>query len=400
MLSENVLRLDFKEFADPVRIKKRRLKDVNRGVEYWRKIDKIADRQWRNHLPTIDGVGSNRKNAALLSEYANRSLPTIRARPTFNEYRTSKPRLAQSTRVIQSEYSNQRASLLNQDSEWSPQKSVKDLYPDELIWSAVESTAVPKVTIRTIKTIPARIPEKLSRIPTKYAPTAEHGEIIYSNTWGSLFSPLDTKTDLTEEDKRPREEPLRFRDSVRHLVKTVPRKSVPMSRVAVKPSVKQIKTLTDHRSGNGIVSIIKPLEPLPDIQTDESVDLGCIGDIKKETTFALLERIDRMFHPLTMKTQSYCSSVEVCASSDLTPLTPTNTPELFQPTEVTRGNVHLHGNTCISHRDGSNKKYRSRGGVPLLQSQPLATISRKMAQTEQGVDLKCQGWIDRWVYGS
>ena len=269
MLTESPTGHDSPTFFTSEGERAKRLHDVKRGAEYYKKLDHIAEAQWRSNVPRFPSM---QRRISVLPKITTSVLSGAEAdsrmtRSTFNM--TSTPR--------------QSISMM----------------------SAAESfgTGITGYT-GTSMSLPSHISRIVQHRPGEYesplAPIPDEAESRNYNPWGTSHSPLDDQTKLTPDDLMPRELPFKYRDSRKLVVKPSPKKYMPMSRVAANERERHQRTVTNFRSRNGTIRIIRPLDPLPEIekyQKSNKPDVYDIENIEREKTFMMLERIDRILHP-------------------------------------------------------------------------------------------------------
>nr|KAG5713968.1 hypothetical protein BaRGS_020296 [Batillaria attramentaria] len=247
------------------------------------------------------------------------------------------------------------------------------------------------------------------------------------NTWGSRdWEPSADKM-----------EPLQPRNYA-------PKHYPPMSRVVGAgrkgAGKRQLRTLTDFRSRNGTIRVIRP--PGPIIETrrtqgtqgvdvdDEAFDVEALD---REKTYAMLKRIDRLLEPSRAYFTSDLASSqrEVTLSSSSTPTTPSLTdtlpkgdhvyshrdpdtgqsyrdlglnpratykprrrhsPPVQQPNS--REGQHKRGKRDPHHGHGPTVNLQARARDPTSQAS-LATVVRRLESKGMDLHQKCQDWIRR-----
>ena len=263
----------------------KRLADVKRGAEYYKKLDHIAEAQWKTNIPKLPAV--SRRTSSL-----PKITTSVLSEPDFN--------IRRSTLLNMTSTPRQSLSMMSSNE--------RRISTDDRMMSSSEST----VTAATgyMPNSHGSLPQSLSRI-THHRPFVlespveeeEDEQRVPSqnfNTWGTSHSSLDDKTKLTDEDMKPRELPFQYRDSRKLTVKPMPKKSMPMSRVAAIEKDRHQRTVTNFRSRNGTIRVIKPLDPLPEIEKYQKTykpDVFDVENIEREKTFMMLERIDKILHP-------------------------------------------------------------------------------------------------------
>ena len=364
----------------------KRLMDIKKGAEYQQKLDNLAEESWRSNMPKFPAVTRRLSSLPKITT-------SVLSDPDLNLPRrmlnmTSTPRQSFSMMSNESGYSHSTISPYSQMS------------------------SLPQNYSRISRISPART-DFTSPSPFEIDPNF--------NPWGSSQSPLDEQTKLTDADLSPRELPFNYRDSKKIVVKPVPRKSMPMSRVAAAERDRHQRAVTNFRSRNGTVRIIRPLDPLPEIEkfqkntVNEAFD---IENIEREKTFMMLERIDRILHPnkKSPRTRLGSSEEEVVSSGsssmaridkvqnrdktefsiDLTPrkaTSPRHSPHQSPRREV---------NFRISDRAGKGgRQQKARARVKddpfkLRTPRNFTDVLHSLDVSQEDVDSKCQSWVDRY----
>ncbi|XP_060558142.1 uncharacterized protein LOC132718461 [Ruditapes philippinarum] len=371
----------------------KRLADVKRGTDYYKKLDNIAEAQWKANVPTFPAVP--RKMSVL---------PKI------------------TTSVLSDPDTEARRSMFNMTS--TPRQSI-----------SMMSGAASTVTGYTGATnSQMSLPSHISRIihhrpsvldsPHELTPREPKVDPNF-NPWGTSYSPLDDQTKLTAEDMRPREMPFQYRDSRKIVMKPVPRKSMPMSRVAAHERQRHQRTVTNFRSRNGTIRIIKPLEPLPEIEKyhknikHETFD---IENIEREKTFMMLERIDRILHPNKKSPRTLLGSSEeeipgTSESSVTLPdevkdtrdthivnivdssRRPSKSPRSISP-RITPRMDHSSRSKGRNSRNERPKRPRIRFHNDPFKPRPpktMADVLQSLEISKEDTDIKCQSWIDKCI---
>ena len=272
--------------------KHKRLADIKRGTEYYRKLDNIADAQWRSNVPKFPSVPG--KVSVL-------------------------PKLTPS---ILSESASRRSNVLNMTS--TPRQSFS-------MTSGAESTITGYAG--TSMSLPSHVSRIVQHRPfngeSPFEPPFRQSRNF--NTWGTSRDNLEDQTQLTADDMKPRELPFQYRDSRKLVTKPIPKKYMPMSRVAANERDRHQRTVTNFRSRNGTIRIIKPLDPLPEIEKYQKCykpEVFDIENIEREKTFMMLERIDRILHPnKKFSTSNIGSSEEEIPGSSASSVTMTDAKE-------------------------------------------------------------------------
>lgn len=368
----------------------KRLMDIKKGAEYQQKLDNLAEASWRTNIPKFPAVTRR------LS-----SLPKI------------------TTSVLSDPDMNLPRSMMTS----TPRQSFSMMSNAESGFSG--TTISPYSQMSSLPQNYSRI-SRISPPRTEYmSPNPSERDNKNFNTWGSSLSPLDEQTKLTDEDLRPRELPFNFRDSKKIVVKPAPRKSMPMSRVAATDRDRHQRTVTNFRSRNGTIRIIKPLEPLPEIEKFKKSyanDTFDIENIEREKTFMMLERIDRILHPnkKSPRTKLGSSEEEIVSSGsgsisrkeniynkdknevynkdksdlslELTPRKVSTSPQLSPRREV---------NFRKGDRSGRGNRLKSRTRVKddpfkLRTPRTFSDILHSLDVSQEDVDSKCQSWVDKY----
>lgn len=396
MLAESPTGHESPTFFQSEGARNKRLADVKRGTDYYKKLDNIAEAQWRANVPKFPAVP--RKMSVLpkiTTSVLSEPDPDIRRSQMFNM--TSTPR--------------QSFSMMS--------------------GAASTITGITGYTSTGLSNGQMSLPSHISRI-TQHKPSAIDSpfesprEIKVDpnfNPWGTSFSPLEDQTKLTAEDMKPREMPFQFRDSRKIVVKPIPRKSMPMSRVAAHERERHQRTVTNFRSRNGTIRVIKPLEPLPEIekyQKSYKHETFDIENIEREKTFMMLERIDRILHPnkKSPRTLLGSSEEEIPGSSDssvtiaeeakdirdtqvVNILDSSRRASKSPPTLSPRITPRLeHSSRSKGRRSRSErpKRPRIRFHDDPFKPRPPKTFSdvlQSLEISQEDTDSKCQSWIDK-----
>lgn len=283
MLTENPAGHESPSFFPSECMRRQRLTDVKRGTKYYKKLDQIADMQWKTNVPKFDDIP--RKMSIL---------PKI-VTPVLSES-------GQLTR---------RSNFFNMTS--TPRQSVS--YMSAGMGSVLRQYS--RMTNSQLS-LPSHLSKEIQYRPSNFdsrlEPMIEEEKTSKNfNPWGTSHSALDVETRLTADDLKPRELPFLYRDNRKIVVKPSPRKSMPMSRVAATERDRHQRTVTNFRSRNGRIRIIKPLDPLPEVEKYQKSckqDAFDIENIEREKTFMMLERINRILHPNKKSTKTVLGSSE------------------------------------------------------------------------------------------
>ena len=383
MLSDKHFTKQEHKFNFDMKTKNRRLTDIKRGQQYFRKIDHLAENQWisnaprqehkRNNMvlrPITDSVYSKLQSERLMQDFGANGAQNKQGR-----VQSEKQPLTEGKRIYAAE-----VALANRTSSMTTPTSKFGLSQDSL----------------------SRAPESTRRPMERVLRQEGH---VY-NQYGSTYTHLDSLTELKKRDFEPKFEPFRFRDSTQRLVKPVPKKSIPMSRVAESDDrCRQMKISTDFRSSrNGTVKVIRPPDPLPDVPKCSVVDIAFDDQVlKTEKTFLLLRRVDNLLHPdrkerlssLGSSERDFPPSKSPCAS-DLTdpPL------DFLQIRDEARGpqrEVYFPENDKLSSTPVYSALYRN---VPVYHSRVKMKILsfeeflRELAVTPMDVIRKCRIWVN------
>lgn len=369
--------------------KNKRLADIKRGTEYYQKLDNIAEAQWRSNVPKFPSVPGK---LSVLSKV---------------------------TPSILSDSTSRRIQSLNMTS--TPRNSFS-------MTSGAESTVTGYAG--TSMSLPSNVSRIVQHRPfhseSPYGPPSEVERNF--NTWGTSKDNLEDQTKLTADDMKPRELPFQFRDSRKLVIKPIPKKSLPMSRVATNERERHQRTVTNFRSRNGTIRVIKPLDPLPEIEKYQKCykpEVFDVENIEREKTFMMLERIDRILHPnkKSPRTLLGSSEEEIPGSSDSSvTLTeakgsrdfpihvnitedsrkPTKSPGILSPVLTPRLE-----HSSLS-KGGKSRTERVRRPRIKFHEDPFKTrapktfsdVLRSLEISQEDTDSKCQSWIDKCVAGA
>ncbi|XP_052776389.1 uncharacterized protein LOC128214142 [Mya arenaria] len=373
----------------------KRLSDVKRGAEYYKKLDHIAEAQWKSNTPKFPPVPRKLSVLPKITTSVLSEPGTRHSRSTFNM--TSTPR--QSISVM----------------------------------SGMEST-VTGFTGYTGTSM--SLPSHISRIvqhrssdqyQSPLAPIPDEEDRNY-NPWGTSHSPLEDQTKLTPDDLKPRELPFKYRDSRKLVTKPTPKKSMPMSRVAANERVRHQRTVTNFRSRNGTIRVIRPLDPLPELEKYQKTytpEMFDIENIEREKTFMMLERIDKILHPNKKPPQSPIGSSEeeipamstssVTLSDDVNELRDifVNVPVqdfIRRHTKSPPAGSPLTPRLEHSSLSRGSKGRKSRNDRPkrprikfiedpfkIHQPKTFSDVLHELETSLEDVDTKCQSWVDKCV---
>ncbi|KAH3828961.1 uncharacterized protein LOC127832171 [Dreissena polymorpha] len=369
----------------------KRLSDVKRGAEYYKKLDHIAEAQWKTNIPQFPPVP--RKLSVL---------------PTISTSVLSEP-----------ESSSRRSQTFNMTS--TPRQSMSGADSTVTGYTGYTGTSM-------------SLPSHISRIvrhrhadyESPLAPISDDEERNY-NPWGTTRNPLDEQTMLTPEDMRPRELPFQFRDSRKLVMKPTPKRSMPMSRVADSVRERHQRTVTNFRSRNGTIRVIRPLDPLPEIEKyhrSYKPEVFDIENIEREKTFMMLERIDKILHPnrKSPRTPLGSSEEEIPATSTSSfTLTEnpkelriiqfsmnyselhrknTKSPQVFSPLTTPRLEHSSLSKTAKDQRSRSERPKRPRikfneDPFKLLPPKTFSDVLKSLETSLPDIDSKCQSWIEK-----
>lgn len=371
----------------------KRLADVKRGTEYYKKLDTIAEAQWKSNVPKFPAVP---RKLSVLPKITT----SVLSEPD------SDPRRTQSFNMT----STPRQSLSMMSGAGSTITGFAGMSNSQM--------SLPSHISRIIQHRP-------SEMDSPIVTPMEQEEDKNYNPWGTSYSPLEEQTKLTPEDMKPREMPFQFRDSRKLVVKPIPKRSMPMSRVAAHERDRHQRTVTNFRSRNGTIRIIKPLEPLPELEKyqkpyrQETFD---IENIEREKTFMMLERIDRILHPnkKSPRTMLGSSEEEIPASSESSmtitedqkdqrdtqivniheaAFRASRTPPTVSPTRITPRLEHSSRSKGRKSRSDRPKRPRIKFHEDPFKIYPPKTFSdvlHSLETSQQDIDSKCQAWIDSW----
>ena len=286
MISEQVP-ISEKKFNFESKVRDRRLSDIRRGQQYLRRIDNLAETQWKANEPRLGQFRrTNYVTIRPITETAqSKVLNEKRMRETFqNEFQASTPKL--------------RAQSERAPSDFRKDLSTNSQFEDSQFY---RSSPRSKLSIPDYMVSPGGRKAFLEPI---------HKDPY--NTYGSSYSPLDEKTELTQRDMEPRYEPLRFRETNPRVVKPLPKKYVPMSRICNEDKDRSLRYNTNFRSTrNGVVNVIHPPETFPDSGRKHTLDPICPPkEVNNEKTFVLMRRLDHFLNPDKKEKSALGSSEE------------------------------------------------------------------------------------------
>ncbi|KAK3085804.1 hypothetical protein FSP39_008894 [Pinctada imbricata] len=281
MLSDKYFTKEEHKSSFDLKTKNRRLTDIKRGQRYMRNIDSLAENQWLSNVP---------RQTDKRSRY-------VAIRPITDSVISK----IQSQRLMQDDIGVNSGTRQRTYSERYPPSEIKRIYADELALAHRFSNVSTNSSSYKNKLLTERSYQS-PEIRRGLLQPVENIERRMFNQYGSGYTPLDSVTELKKHDLQPKYEPFRFRESIQRVVKPVPRKSVPMSRVAEDDKTRQSRITTDFRSTrNGTVKVIRPPDPLPEAPKRSAVDIvfggGGGSGIKNEKTFILLRRVDNLLNP-------------------------------------------------------------------------------------------------------
>lgn len=355
MLSEKPPKLealadDGYKFNDETRIRQRRLNDVNRGKYYFQRLDKLADNYWNNNNPV------------------------------------TKPSTKSRLRPITDSFYSKQYEKRRMQQQLAAQKHNEKL--DDVCKKRVQSETF-----------------LLSKEYRDKKRASQKDEVLY-NQWGSSLNPLDEKLILKKEDFESKFEPFRFRDSVKHVLKPIPKKPVVMSRVGRQSPNRQLKRSRNFSSDNGTVNIIRPVDPAWPEPEENMASYFNPEELEKENTFAILDRIDKILHPVKYNLlkergsseENEPPSVAENASDISDALYPgfqKHEPEIkTQPRQDPKQKLLPNRNKHFTV-DPSWKRHNHKQVVYIKRSQQksLASVIEKLELCQMDAFKKCQLWI-------
>lgn len=284
MLTENIggVRMDSKPTFQQIQARNRRLADIRRGQAYFQKLDSLAERQWNKNTPHNSAGQRQLVSIRPLTDSQQHKSKNrhLMLKPDFENNRIHSERPRGSDRIL-------HEGFFHSDSSVPRQNVINDNKNQSTYF---RNGCADKVT----------------------EPTA-----IF-NKWGSGIHPLDEKVTLTNNDMTPHYEPFRFRDSVKHVVKPMPKHFKPMSRVNHHKE-RQSKVHTNFMSRNGMVNINPGLEQWPELES-ESKQNTFIREpdlLQKEKTVIFMNRVDKILDPFRQHNDKMeiTSSDEECIGS-------------------------------------------------------------------------------------
>ncbi|KAL4235968.1 hypothetical protein ACF0H5_004356 [Mactra antiquata] len=367
----------------------KRLADIKRGTDYYKKLDHIAEAQWMTNSPKFPP--------------APRKLSIL-------------PKITTSVLSEQDSNSHRSQTMITS----TPRQSLSMISGAGSTYTGYHSQM--------------SLPSQISRI-IQHRPTAMTSSQVDNNQepdenfnpWGTSHSPLEDQTRLTADDLKPREMPFQYRDSRKIVVKPIPRKSMPMSRVAAAERDRHQRTVTNFRSSrNGTIRIIKPLDPLPEVEKyhqSYKQDTFDIENIEREKTFMMLERIDKILHPnkKSPRTLLGSSEEEIPGTSESTITLPDENketrdvhvanmpdssrraskspPAIFSP-HLTPRLEHSSLSKGRKSRNERPKRPRIRFHDDPFKPRPPKSFSdvlHSLETSQEDIDSKCQHWINQCV---
>ncbi|KAL8596185.1 hypothetical protein ACOMHN_021225 [Nucella lapillus] len=332
----------------------RRLFDVRRGVVYLRRTDNLAQHQWR-HYGTVPAIKTHvirdigvttRLSAVNASQYisADQSLEETRelesdVRVSKNDVRNSVSDVVNVKQPAENKTLVHRTQMVENFSNY-PQISVtevEDLNPNPMNPPAGYMTSSLKLHSPEYLSHSADLPpQAASSISSFSFPQGDLSLLSRSDgvkdvTMTSSLPAFRQPTSTSKHDQHSFRETRSFpglppegahfdtwgsRDWMKWEADVTPRSYAPrryplMSRV-VGGGVggreggggpRQLKTLTDFRSGNGTIRVIRPLQPpagamrAPVVRVDEADEDLDLQGLEREQTYAMLKRIDRLLEP-------------------------------------------------------------------------------------------------------
>lgn len=297
MISEHVP-ISEQKFNFDSKVRDRRLSDIRRGQQYLRRIDKLAETQWKSNAPKLgqfrrtNYVTIRPVTETVQSKAQNEMLMKEQLKDEFHSS-TPKPR-AQSERPPSDFKKNVSMNSTFMNSNFEDSQFYRSSPRSKL--SAPDYMVTPGGRKRFL--------DPIQKDPY--------------NTYGSSYSPLDEKTELTPKDMEPKYEPVRFRETNPRVVKPLPKKYVPMSRIGNNEDKDRcLRYNTNFRSTrNGLVNVIHPPETFPDSARKHTLDPVCPPkEVNNERTFVLMRRLDHFLNPNKKETSGLGSSEEDLPSS-------------------------------------------------------------------------------------
>ncbi|KAK7508356.1 hypothetical protein BaRGS_00000595 [Batillaria attramentaria] len=458
----------------------RRLYDVRRGVVYLRRTDDLAQRQWRHYgaVPAIKthvirDIGVTTVLPDLSMSQSDVTLDDSRTELRGTESRAT---TAEETEGVR-KHEDVHLNVPTQDKSSGPLRptiSLTTVSRNERILSPgpilPKLSPIPSVNTSVTVQSPHQVDSSKSPSPVSAVSTGTAGgqlrALLFSSRDGQAQASSPPFSMSTEERHVLREshslaaghvtggafntwgsrdwepsadkvEPLQPRNYA-------PKHYPPMSRVVGAgrkgAGKRQLRTLTDFRSRNGTIRVIRP--PGPIIETrrtqgtqgvdvdDEAFDVEALD---REKTYAMLKRIDRLLEPSRAYFTSDLASSqrEVTLSSSSTPTTPSLTdtlpkgdhvyshrdpdtgqsyrdlglnpratykprrrhsPPVQQPNS--REGQHKRGKRDPHHGHGPTVNLQARARDPTSQAS-LATVVRRLESKGMDLHQKCQDWIRR-----
>ncbi|KAL3869612.1 hypothetical protein ACJMK2_042279 [Sinanodonta woodiana] len=363
----------------------RRLADVKRGTEYYTKLDRLAEKQWKSNAPRFPNVDV--------------------------KYTPLEPIM---TSVLSDTVPSDVRHLHYLNTTSTPRQSISMMEPTrETPWIMATPSShisLPNINIGGRSTHDSR-PKDASMATRLSGNLALYDDDMY-NPWGTSKSPLEDATDLTAEDMKPRELPFKFRDSTKIVVKPTPKQPIVMSRVAAATRDRHQRTMTNFQSRNGTIRVIKPLEPFPEMEKfqrtykTEPIDPEAI---EREKTFMMLERIDRILHPNRRDFRPHLGSSEEeirnSFSDTITAGSPMSTEKSESVTLRPASQRKERMEYVLKRKDSQRKSglaSRRQNKVTFVDDRfgtPSVTIEgvlKTLDKKEKDVETKCEAWINRW----
>jgi hypothetical protein len=269
------------------KVRDRRLTDIRRGQRYLHRIDNLAATQWKSNEPKLGNV---------------RRTNYVTIRPITDSVHSK----VQNERLMRQSIKEDFLSSTPKQRAQS-ERAPSDFRKDVAISSNFEDSQFLRSSPRSKLSFP-----NYMAYPGGKKRFLEPIQRDLYNTYGSNYNPLDEKTELTQKDMEPRYEPIRFRETNPRVVKPLPKKYVPMSRIAAEEKDRAVRYNTNFRSTrNGVLDVIHPPETFPDPVRMHTLDrIPGITDIDNEKTFVLMRRLDHFINPDKKEKSSLGSSEE------------------------------------------------------------------------------------------
>ncbi|XP_048761064.2 uncharacterized protein LOC125670126 [Ostrea edulis] len=286
MIAENTSIMEEK-FNFESKVRDRRLTDIRRGQRYLRRIDNLAATQWKSNEPRLGHV---------------RRTNYVTIRPITDSVHSK----AQNERLMREGFNGDFLSSTPKQRVQS-ERALSDFRKDATISGNFEDSQFHRSSPRSKLSFPDYMVS-----PGGKKRFLEPIQRDLYNPYGSNYSPLDEKTELTHKDMEPRYEPIRFRETNPRVVKPLPKKYPPMSRIASEDKDRSLRYDTNFRSTrNGVLNVIHPPETFPDpVRTNTLDRIPNLTDIKNEKTFVLMRRLNHFINPNKKEKSSLGSSEE------------------------------------------------------------------------------------------